>query len=84
MSYEVLILPRAVKEIARLPASAQTRIRISLGQLGQRPRGPGCKKLTGRDGFRTRVGDYRIVYEVSDDDRTVTILHVGHRRDVYR
>jgi len=41
-------------------------------------------KLTAREGWRIRVGDYRVVYEIADQQRTVTVLHVGHRREVYR
>ena len=42
------------------------------------------KKLAGRDGYRIRSGDYRVVFEIDDRLRTVTILHVGHRKDIYR
>jgi mRNA interferase RelE/StbE len=40
--------------------------------------------LTGRAGWRIRVGIYRVIYEINDVQRHITILHVGHRRDVYR
>jgi mRNA interferase RelE/StbE len=53
-------------------------------QLAEDPRPPGCHKLQNREGWRIRVGDYRLVYEVDDDLRTVTVLLAGHRRDVYR
>ncbi|HIE31428.1 MAG TPA: hypothetical protein EYP67_03485 [Methanosarcinales archaeon] len=42
------------------------------------------KKLTGWDGWRIRVGDYRVIHEVDKNDRIVTVLHIGHRRDVYQ
>jgi mRNA interferase RelE/StbE len=44
----------------------------------------GCLKLTGREGWRIRVGKYRVIYEIDDKERTITVLHVGLRRDVYR
>ena len=44
----------------------------------------GCRKLSGREGWRIRVGSYRVVYEIDDELQVVTVLHVGHRRDVYR
>lgn len=44
----------------------------------------GCKKLVGRQGWRIRVGDYRIVYEIDDEQRVVNVLHIGHRKDIYR
>ena len=84
MSYTILILRRAQKELAQLPSEVYERVRDAIRTLGQDPRSPGCLKLTGRDGWRIRVGNYRIIYEVDDRQQNVTILHIGHRRDVYR
>jgi len=84
MLYSVVILRRAQKELAALPASAYADVRDAIRSLAQEARPLGCRKLTGRDGWRIRVGDFRIVYDVDDTQRTVTVLHVGHRRDVYR
>lgn len=84
MSYTVLILRRAQKEVAKLPNEAYERVRDSINALAQEPRPPGCLKLTGREGWRIRVGQYRVIYEVDDTQRIVTVFHVGHRRDVYR
>ena len=82
--YRVTILRRAQKELGALAGEAYTRVRDAIGGLAQEPRPPGCLKLTGREGWRIRIGDYRVVYEIDDSGRTVTVLHVGHRRDVYR
>ena len=84
MTYAVSILRRAQKELADLPHDAYTRARDAIRELGVNPRPPGCAKLAGRDGWRIRVGNFRIIYETDDKSRTVTVLHVGHRRDVYR
>lgn len=84
MSYAVSILRRAQKELARLPLEAYERVRDAIYLLANDPRPPGCLKLTGREGWRIRVGDYRVIYEIDDKQQTVTVLHVGHRRDVYR
>lgn len=84
MTYQVTILRRAQKELAALAGEAYERVRDAIGGLGEDPRPPGCVKLTGRDGWRIRVGDYRVVYEIDDPGRMVTVLHIGHRRDVYR
>ena len=83
MSYTVLILRRAQKELARLPSGVYERVRDAIRALGQNPRPAGCLKLTGREGWRIRVGNYRVIYEVDDEQQSVTVLHVGHRRDVY-
>jgi mRNA interferase RelE/StbE len=52
--------------------------------LADAPRPQGCSKLTGRDAWRIRVGDYRIIYEIFDDRRVVIVVVVGHRKDAYR
>ena len=82
--YSLLILPRAQKELAKLPASEYERVRDAIRSLAGVPRPPGSLKLTGREGWRIRVGDYRVLYDIDDKDLTVTVQHVGHRRDVYR
>jgi len=84
LSYTVLILRRAQKELAQLPSEAYERVCDAIRALVQDPRPPGCLKLTGREGWRIRVGDYRVIYEIDDKQQVVTILHIGHRRDVYR
>jgi len=84
MSYTVLILRRAQKELARLPSGVYERVRDAIRALGQNLRPAGCLKLTGREGWRIRVGNYRVIYEVDDEQQSVTVLDVGHRRDVYR
>ncbi len=83
MSYTVHILRRTQKELAGLPPLVYPRVRDAIRDLANIPRPAGCKKLTGRSGWRIRVGDYRVIYEIDDDAQTITIMHVGHRRDVY-
>jgi mRNA interferase RelE/StbE len=48
------------------------------------PRPSGCEKLSGQERYRVRQGAYRILYEVDDRNRVVTVVKIGHRRDVYR
>jgi mRNA interferase RelE/StbE len=84
LTYTVSILPGAGRELARLPRGAYERVRDALRGLGDDPRPSGCRKLVGRDGWRTRVADYRVIYDIDDRAHVVTVLHVGHRRDVYR
>jgi mRNA interferase RelE/StbE len=83
VDYEVLILRRAQKELANLPKPNYLRMRDAIVALASNPRPTGCKKLTGREGWRIRSGDYRIIYEIDDPQRRVTVLNVGHRKDVY-
>ena len=82
--YGVTILRRAQKSLAALPSPGFERVRDALRSLAIDPRPSGCKRLVGRDGWRVRVGRYRIVYEIDDGGRKVTVLDVGDRRDVYR
>ena len=84
MSYRVLILRRAQKELGALPGAMFEKVVTSIRDLGEDPRAPGCRKLTGREGWRVRVGAYRVIYEIDDAGQCVTVLHVGHRKDVYR
>lgn len=84
-SYKVFIKPSALKELEAIP---QKKIRQQvvnrIQALSQDPRPPGTKKLSGHDRYRVRHGVYRIVYAVEDDARAVTIVKVGHRKDIYR
>ncbi|MCG3203033.1 MAG: hypothetical protein NFCOHLIN_02950 [Gammaproteobacteria bacterium] len=84
MTYVVTILRRAQSEMAGLSHEIFPRVRDAIRDLAQDPRPPGCRKLTGRSGWRIRVGDYRVLYEIDDTRSKVTVLHIGHRRDVYR
>ncbi len=84
MSYQILILRRAQKELAKLFGRDFERVKQSILKLSDHPRPSGCRKLTGRDGWRIREGNYRIIYEIDDQKKTVTILHIGHRKDIYR
>jgi len=84
MDYTIYILRRAQSELAELPRGIYERVRDAIRGLAQDPRPPGCLKLKEREGWRIRIGNYRVIYEIDDEQQTVTVLHVGHRRDVYR
>jgi mRNA interferase RelE/StbE len=84
LSYSLSILRRAQKELAKAPAGDYERLVEAIRRLGGNPRPVGCLKLTGREGWRIRIGDFRVLYEIDDRERSVTIIHVGNRRDVYR
>jgi mRNA interferase RelE/StbE len=84
VSYKVTILPAAEKEILRLNSPAYDQVRAKLLALPENPRPSGCRKLHDSDGWRLRVGRYRIIYEINDAHQSVTVLKVAHRKDVYR
>jgi mRNA interferase RelE/StbE len=83
-NYRLDIKPSAEKELDRLDTVIFDRVDAKVVLLADNPRPIGSKKLKGyRDVWRMRVGDWRIVYSIDDRARIVTILRVGHRRDVY-
>lgn len=83
--YSLLIKPSAVREIEDLPTKKdRSRIVSRIRQLAVIPRPPGCEKLSGQDRYRIRQGRYRVVYSIDDEVRQVTVVKVGHRKDVYR
>jgi len=83
--YSVLIKPSARKELEAVDLKKdRQRIVAAILSLADDPRPSGCRKLSGRDKYRIRCGDYRVVYSVQDVILVVTIVRVGHRSDVYR
>ena len=83
-SYELLIKPSAAKEIESLPRKDRLRVVAKIQSLITDPRPDGCIKLSGHEQYRVRQGDYRILYEIHDRQLVITVVKVGHRRDVYR
>ena len=58
---------------------------MAIQSLATQPRGAGCERLAGSEGrLRVRVGDFRVVYAVDDKARSVDVVKIGHRREVYR
>lgn len=81
--YDLYVLPPAQKDLDRLEAVAFDRILEKARDLTQVPRPPGCLKLTDQEGYRLRVGDYRILYRVDDSLERIYIYRIKHRKDVY-
>ena len=82
--YSVRFVRSARKELEQLPDVALQRIFPRIEALAENPRPPGCKKLRGAtDLWRIRVGNYRVVYQVTDAVLLVEIRAVGDRKDVY-
>ena len=81
--YQVVIEKQVQKQLAKISPPDYTKIVAALKDLANDPRPHGYKKLKGRPGYRIRVGDYRIIYQVKDNILTVFVLIIGHRREVY-
>ncbi|HHT9119079.1 MAG TPA: type II toxin-antitoxin system RelE family toxin [Candidatus Hypogeohydataceae bacterium YC41] len=83
MSYVVFLKRSAEKDLNRLPAKIHDRIVEDLISLKESPHPHGAKKLRGREGYRIRVGDYRILYVIHEKEKKVEIFSVAHRKEVY-
>lgn len=81
--YEVLIDRSAQKQLQKIAAPNFNRIVKAIYALGNNPRPQGYKKLTGRDGYRIRIGDYRVIYQIEDNVLKVFVIEIGHRREIY-
>jgi mRNA interferase RelE/StbE len=84
LNYEVRIVTSAEKEMDRLARAVHTRISTRILSLEDNPRPRGARKLITKEEYRLRVGDYRILYRIDDKNSIVTVVAVGHRREVYR
>ncbi len=83
-SYRVLIKRSAAKELEAVPLKDRRRLVARIEALATNPRPVGVQKLSGEAKYRLRQGDYRILYEIVDEDLIVTVVRVGHRRDICR
>lgn len=80
----VLIKTSAAKELEELALKDRRRVVERIRALAGDPRPVGSEKLSGEQKYRVRQGDLRILYEINDRDSIVTVVKIGHRRDVYR
>ena len=82
MPYRVELAPAAQRDLRRLPPWVQARLAAPIQALGQTPRPPGVRKLQGQDRtWRIRIGPYRVVYDIHDDQQLVVVLKVDRRRE---
>lgn len=84
MIYSIVIEKSAQKALAKIIPSMQNRIIDAIRLLGDNPRPTGVKKLTGREAWRIRIGDYRVIYEIQDTQLVIYVITIGHRKEVYR
>ena len=83
-AYSVLFKESVQKDFEDIPKKDLRKILNRIKALAGDPRPVGCEKLTGQNRYRVRQGHYRIVYAVQDEERTVIVVKVGHRKEVYR
>jgi mRNA interferase RelE/StbE len=82
--YRITIRKSAVRELEDIPQRDLQRVVKRVRSLAKDPRPHGSQKLSGKEQYRIRQGDYRIVYSVEDKDSLIDIVKVGHRREIYR
>jgi mRNA interferase RelE/StbE len=84
-SWQVIIHRKAERVLKRLDGDMLERIRRAIRGLASEPRPPGYKKLTGYENlYRTRVGDWRIIYAIEDDQLIILVLEISSRGGAYR
>ncbi|MEE8382492.1 MAG: type II toxin-antitoxin system RelE/ParE family toxin [Thermodesulfobacteriota bacterium] len=83
-SYRVFFKESVWKDFNSIPKKDLKKIMKRIDFLSENPRPPGCEKLTGKDRYRLRQGRYRIVYAIRDDELSIWVVKVGHRKDIYR
>jgi mRNA interferase RelE/StbE len=84
MLYTVTFRSSAVKELGTLPISVRRSVSGVIDSLATEPRPRGVKKLAGAEAWRIRVGGYRVVYSISDQQLAIEVIKIGNRREVYR
>jgi mRNA interferase RelE/StbE len=82
--YKVFITKSVFKLLSRIPDETADKLEALMLTLEDNARPSGCKKLKGRNAYRIRLGNYRIIYEIHDNILTVIVINVGHRKEVYQ
>ncbi len=82
--YRIVFRKSVTRDIRRIPDRDLRRILATIDSLSEDPRPTGVERLSGEERYRVRQGDYRILYEIRDDEVIVVAVKVGHRKDIYR
>jgi mRNA interferase RelE/StbE len=83
MAYQVTLRKSAVKALAKIDEPYYSKLKSAIYALGDDPRPTGCKKLKGRDSYRIRIGDYRVIYDIFDKVLLIDVIDLGHRKEIY-
>jgi len=81
--YELVYSPAASKQLEKLERAIKERIVIALERLRIKPESRDIKKLMGMPGYRLRVGDYRIIFDIERNKLLILVLEIGHRKNIY-
>ena len=83
MIYTLNFSKKALKELAKINDPFYSSIKEAITDLTDDPKPQGYKKLKGRDGYRIRIGNYQVIYDIFDKELIVDVIAVGHRKDIY-
>jgi mRNA interferase RelE/StbE len=81
--YTLIYSSSALKQLEKLDKNMQERILLTLERLRLRPESCSIKKLVGMSGYRLRVGDYRVIFDMENDKLLILVLQIGHRKHIY-
>jgi mRNA interferase RelE/StbE len=84
--YKIIFKKEAAKSLNKLPSNVAKTIYEKISVIAANPYAehPNAKKLQGRDAYRLRVGDWRVIYEIQNDQLVILVLKVAPRGEVYR
>ena len=84
MAYSLNFSKQALKELEKINEPFYSSLKQAIFDLTENPRPQGYIKLRGRDGYRIRIGNYRVIYDIFDKQLVVDIITLGHRKDIYK
>ena len=82
--YSVIIERNALKSLSKIPNKDAKKIESAISDLAEDPRPIGYIQLKGQSGFRIRVGNYRVIYEINDGELMILVVEIGNRKEIYK
>lgn len=83
MAYSLSFAKGALKDLERIDEPFYSKVKEAIQALEENPRPFGYKKLKGRDGYRIRAGNYRVIYDIVDAFLIIEVIEVGNRKNIY-
>jgi mRNA interferase RelE/StbE len=83
VAFQITLRKGVLKVLEDINEPYYSKIKEAIYNLAENPRPQGYKKLKGRDGYRIRVADYRIIYDIFDKTLRIDVIEVGHRKNIY-
>lgn len=84
MTYKIILKPSVQKDLDKLQIKEVKKIAVRINQLSSNPRPIGVQKLSDDEGYRIRIGNYRVLFLIDDERRRIMIYRIKHRKDVYK